>query len=348
MNIKTKNLCKNFNGKGILRKINLEIEENKVTCIIGPNGAGKTTLLRILNLLEKPTSGEIYFDDKCYPTDSLQIRRKMTMVMQNPVMFNTSVYENVVYGLKIRKEREQMEEVKEALSLVGLWAQHKQPATTLSGGETQRVALARALILKPNVLFLDEPTVNLDPPSIKIIENLISTLKEKHEITIVLATHQLEEAERFAEKIYFLKEGEIIQEGGSKEIFSRPGSLFAAQFLGIENIFRGKIVKEKDTTFLDLRKIKIEVVTELENEVWACLKPEEILLSNEPLHSSARNSFLGKIVKIEEKGALVSVTVDCGIPFIVALTKRSLNDLNLTLEKMAYLTFKATAVHVFP
>ena len=348
MNIRTENICKTFNQQQVLKNINLEIENNKLTCIIGPNGAGKTTLLRILNLLEKPTNGEIYFDGKCYPTNSLQTRRKMTMVMQNPVMFNTSVYENVAYGLKIRKQKEQTEEVKEALNLVGLWTQRKQSATTLSGGEAQRVALARALILKPNVLFLDEPTVNLDPPSVKIIENLILNLKEKHEITVVLATHQLEEAERFAEKIYFLKEGEIIQEGGGKEIFSRPRSLFAAQFLGIENIFRGKIIKEKDTTFLDLRKIKIEVVTELENEVWACLRPEEILLSNESLHSSARNSFLGKIVKIEEKGALVSVTVDCGIPFVVTLTKRSLNDLSLTLEKAVYLTFKATAVHVFP
>ena len=355
MIIKVEKLNKTLDHKVILNNINLEIQENKVSCLIGPNGAGKTTLLRILNLLEKPTGGRIYYDGKDYDeVDKLSLQRRMVLVGQGPAMFNASVFNNLAYGLKVRKKKDIKKKVKRALGMVNLSGIEDRSALTLSGGEAQRVALARALIFDPEVILLDEPTHNLDPISKKIVEDLIFHLKSESQKTMVLSTHDLSLAERFAHQVYFLKKGKIVEEGEAGRIFSSPSSFFSARFMGIANLFQGKLLQENGATFLDLEKLKIEVASsnqdleEEKNGVRAFLRPEEILVSRQPFSSSARNCFQGKIVRMEQRGGLVEVTADCGIPFVVVLTKRSRDDLNLTPGKKVYLTFKASAVHLMP
>ena len=355
MRIKVEKLSKSFDHKIILRNINLEIQENRVSCLIGPNGAGKTTLLRILNLLEKPTGGKIYYDGKdCDEVDKLSLQRRMVLVGQGPAMFDTSVFNNVAYGLKVRKRKDIKKKAKRALEMVSLSGIEDRSALSLSGGETQRVALARALVFDPEVILLDEPTHNLDPISKKIVEDLIFHLKSESKKTMVLSTHDLSLAERFAHQVYFLKKGEIVEEGEARGIFSSPSSFFSARFMGITNLFQGKLLRENGATFLDVKKLKIEVASSNQdlkmqkNGVCAFLRPEEILVSREPFSSSARNCFQGKIVRMEERGGLVELTADCGIPFVVVLTKRSRDDLNLIPGKKVYLTFKASAVHLMP
>ncbi|MFQ5835624.1 MAG: ATP-binding cassette domain-containing protein, partial [bacterium] len=289
MRIKVEKLSKSFDGKVILNNINLEIQENRVSCLIGPNGAGKTTLLRVLNLLEKPTRGKIYYDGKDYDeADRLSLQRRMVLVGQGPVMFNTSVFNNVAYPLKVRKKKDIKKMVKRALEMVGLSGMEDRWALSLSGGEVQRVALARSLVFDAEVILLDEPTHNLDPMSKKIVEDLIFYLKSESKKTVVLSTHDLSLAERFAHQVYFLKKGKIAEEGEAGRIFSSPSSFFSARFMGITNLFQGKLLRENGATFLDLEKLKIEVAScnqDLEmgkNGVCAALRPEEILVSRKP------------------------------------------------------------------
>ncbi|GAI82652.1 unnamed protein product, partial [marine sediment metagenome] len=234
MIIKVEKLNKTFDHKVILNNINLKIQEKRVTCLIGPNGAGKTTLLRILNLLEKPTRGKIYYDGKDYhEVERLALQRRMVLLAQEPVMFNTSVFNNVAYGLKMRKKKDTKEKVERVLEMVSLSGMEDRSALTLSGGEAQRVALARVLVFDPEVIFLDEPTHNLDPISKKIVEDLIFHLKSESQKTMVLSTHDLSLAERFAHRVHFLKKGKIVEEGEARRVFSSPSSFFSARFMGI-------------------------------------------------------------------------------------------------------------------
>jgi len=153
----------------VLKDINLVVHHNEVLALIGPTGSGKTTLLRIIDLLDQPTIGHVFFKgvDICHlpSQNKLAMRRKMAMVFQKPVMFKASVYDNVSYGLKLRGEGKAKDEVLRAIKEVGLLGYESRDANTLSGGEMQRIALARAMVIKPELLLLDEPTANLDPKS---------------------------------------------------------------------------------------------------------------------------------------------------------------------------------------
>ncbi|MFB0526220.1 MAG: ATP-binding cassette domain-containing protein [bacterium] len=368
MNIEAKKVCKSFNGKEVLRNIDMEIVESRINCVIGPNGAGKTTLFKILTFLDKATSGVVYFDgspsSSLSAEEKLKLRRRIGVVMQNPFMFNTSAWKNVAYGLKVRGNSDIEEKVEEGLKIVGLLRIKDQSSLTLSSGEAQRVALARAMVLEPEILFLDEPTVNLDPLSTKIMEDLIIKMRSEHNVTVVMATHNLLQARRFGERVFVLRQGEIIQQGTAEEVFHYPNSSFAAEFLEVGNLFRGRLIIEQGAQKLDLGKIKIEIVPQPELKktgasVFATLRPEDILLSLEPLHSSARNSFLGEIVNMQDRGGIIWVTLEpfsqlsgskaewASTPFVAVITRRSKEEMGLEVGMRVYFTFKASCVNVF-
>lgn len=216
--VEIKGLFKSYGKALILKDINLKAEPGEVLALIGPTGSGKTTLLRLIGLLEKPTGGGIIFDGLevtgLSESERLKARRRMAMVFQKPVMFKTSVRENVSYGLKIRGEDGIDERVKEAIAAVGLSGYESRDANTLSGGEMQRIALARALVLKPDILLLDEPTANLDPKTEASIDDLIS----RFEGTIIMATHNMLEAKRLADRVAVLVEGRVAQVGRPGEV----------------------------------------------------------------------------------------------------------------------------------
>jgi ABC-type sulfate/molybdate transport systems ATPase subunit len=368
VNIEAKKVCKSFNGKEVLRNIDMEIVESRINCVIGPNGAGKTTLFKILTLLDKATWGEVYFDGSLSCSLSseqkLKLRRKIGVVMQNPFMFNTSVWENIAYGLKLRGDNDVAEKVEEGLKIIELFHIKDQSGLTLSSGEVQRVALARAMVLEPEVLFLDEPMANLDPLSRKIIEGLILKMEKEDNVTIVMATHNLLQARRFGERVFVLRQGEIIQQGTAEEVFHYPNSSFAAEFVEVGNLFKGKVIIEQGTQKLDLGKIKVEIVphsgfNKTGTSVFVTLRPEDILLSLEPLHSSARNSFLGEIINIQDRGGIIWVTLEpipkfsdskarsVSTPFVAVITKRSKEEMGLKVGMRVYFTFKASCVNVF-
>lgn len=354
MRIVADHITKIYNQKEVLASVSLQIEQGKINVILGPNGSGKTTLLKILNLLERPDAGRLSYDGEecsltCNAGRKLTLSRRMTMVMQNPTMFDATVFQNVAYGLKVRGEKKRFmrQKVESTLDLVRLTQARERNALTLSGGEAQRVALARALVLDPEVIFLDEPTNNLDSISLRIIEDLILRLKEEKDITLVLTTHLLSNARRWGERFFVLREGRLIQKGGREEVFDRPTSVFWAKFIGMENFLSGRLIRENEQVKLEVNGIEVDVVSDREGDAYATIPPEDILISPEPLSSSARNCFRGKVARMEEDGAIVRVKVDIGIPLTSIVTKRSKEEMNLAEGREVYVTFKASAVHVF-
>ncbi|MEM3607226.1 MAG: ATP-binding cassette domain-containing protein [Candidatus Bathyarchaeia archaeon] len=280
--------------------------------------------------------------------EKLCVRRSIGMVFQQSVMFNTTVYNNVAYPLKIRGIKNGVtEKVKEALELVGLKGFEKRKALTLSGGEMQRVSLAQALVFDPELLLLDEPTANLDPRNTSIIEQVISKVNNERKVTVVMATHNISQAERLAFKIAILYEGRIVEVKNAREIFSKP-SEFLISFANVWNVYSGKASPlEAGLSLIDLGEgVKIEAITQKKGNVTIFIKPEEIIVSTKPIQSSARNVLKGKIIEIIDLNNQVKIKVDTGKEFTAILTKKSFKEMNLNLESQVYLSFKASSIHV--
>jgi len=333
--LKVKNLKKIYNNKTVLDIDYLGFQESKIYAIVGPNGSGKTTLLNILNLLVKPDKGQIFFRDQEIINNSnakiLEIRRKMTLVDQDPFLFQSTVYSNVAYGLKVRSVSSiiQQNRIKNALDMVGLSGFEDRKVDQLSGGETQRVVIARALVIEPEILFLDEPTTSIDQRNIDIVERIIKKIKEKIKTTVIFSTHNLSQAYRLADEVISLLEGKIIKQVP-------------------ENIFRGEIKEEDGLKWFKVAEnIKFALVSEKIGPAYICIDPQDIILSYEQFQSSARNTFLGKIVKIIEQNHLVKLEVDISIPLVTIITRESFQQMNLNLGSKVYLTFKASAVKIY-
>ena len=352
--IETINLCQKYGERDILKNINLRIDRGEVFALIGPTGAGKTTLLRLIDLIDMPTSGKILFDGVDTAESAkvrLGMRRRMAFVLQKPMVFNLSVYDNIAYGLKWRGVRgsELREKVNQVLEMVGLSTDKNRNARTLSGGEVQRVAIARAIAIEPEVLLLDEPTANLDPNAALRIEELITSIIRHYATTIIMATHDLSQGQRLADRIGVLMNGELLQTGDSRDIFTAPRNREVAEFVGVENIIDGVIVSSEDKVVtIDSGGRFIEAISDYATgeEVCACVRPEDITLALSKVSSSARNSFEGEITWLVSMGPLTRVEVDCGFPLVVLVTKRSAEELGLAKGKKVYATFKATGVHV--
>lgn len=335
-----------------LRSVSLSIEEGEILAIIGPTGAGKTTLLRLIDQLDRPASGKVLFEGReVTPRMRTTVRRQISMVLQKPVVFDASVYDNVAYPLKVRKyDRKTIpEKVNALLKTVGLDGYQKRRARTLSGGETQKVALARALITDPQVLLLDEPTANLDPVSLNSIEELILRLNRDNGMAIVVATHEMAQGQRLAHRISVMMEGELIQVGKPEDIFYAPSDIRVARFVGVDNILKGSISSnDGGLAQIRLNSHSLEVVTDHRTgeEVHVFIRPEEITISLQPPSSSARNTFSGQVKLLALSGPLAKVEIDCGLTLVALITKRSAEDLGLKVGQQVHASFKATAVNV--
>lgn len=234
--IRIQNLCKSFGSKEVLKNVNLVINRGEIFALIGPSGVGKTTMLRILNFLETPTDGRLVFNGipSCH-----EARRKMSMLFQAPAIFNTSVFNNVAYGLLVRgvNNKTIQEKVIYALNIVGLDGKECQKARTLSGGEAQRMAFARAIVYDPEVLLLDEPTANLDPANVAKIEEIIKRIRDDRGTTIVIATHNIPQVKRIADEVGVLLNGELIEVNRVEGIFTAPKDARSAAFVNGEMIY---------------------------------------------------------------------------------------------------------------
>lgn len=230
-----RDVTQRYDERTVLQVDFLEIYQGEILAIVGPSGAGKSTLLRQLNFLEKPTAGQLTFQNS--PMNGhpppLELRRQVTTVFQTPILLNRSVADNIAYGLKIRGHNRQAthQAVHSVLKEVGLNHLGQASARTLSGGEAQRVALARTLVLQPQVLLMDEPTANLDPYNIKLIETIISDVNQQRNTTIVLVTHNIFQAKRLADRVAFLLNGQLVEATDTMSFFNAPTDPRTAAFV---------------------------------------------------------------------------------------------------------------------
>jgi len=346
--IELENVSKIFGNVTALKQVNLQIFEGEMFSLLGPNGSGKTTLLRIMAGIEKPSSGTIHFKGSEVDEDNInEIRLKSTMVFQETALFNTSVYKNIAYGLRLRgsSKKETDKKIGEVLKVVRLEGYEKRQAKKLSGGEQQRVALARALALDTDVLLLDEPTANVDPKNVSIIEDTLSWVNKVKKTTIVIATHNMFQAETLARRAALLLSGEIMKVGAPREIFTLPSKLLES-YARLENVFSGvSKVTGEGTSLIDVGEgVQIEAAFENIGNVTLFVRPEDIILSSNPIVSSARNSFEGRIVEVSDMGAIVRLKVKAGRDFTVQITKRSFNNMRLNVDSKVFLAFKASSV----
>jgi len=198
---------KDYDDKPVLRDCSYAVNGNGTYVLMGPNGCGKSTLLRICSLLEEPDGGDLVFQENGMPLiRNLALRRRMTLVLPRTGVFNTTVFNNAAYGLKVRGMGGNLlkREVDRALDFVGLAHKSGQNALTLSSGETQRLGIARALAIGPEILFLDEPTASVDEENTAIIESIIHNLKKDGRSMVIMTTHDKEQAERLADTLLFM------------------------------------------------------------------------------------------------------------------------------------------------
>lgn len=331
------------------------VREGEAVSLIGPNGAGKTTLLQTLCFLLKPFEGNICFRGekvgKEYPLK--EYRRKLSMVFQEPLLFDTTVFNNVASGLRFRNIAgiEIKNIVMENLQRFGIEHLSNRSARTLSGGEAQRTSLARAFATKPEILFLDEPFSALDPPTREsLVEDVEGILKQSR-ITSILVTHDRMEALRLSSRIAVMKEGHIVQFAPPAEIMNHPASEFVATFVGIETTLDGIVKEEKNgilTISVDGQNIEAVGTLKEGRHVILCIRPENVVISSNSVKGSTslRNIFTGKVLKITPLGPYQKVQLDCGFPLVAYVTNNSSMKLDLQEGKEVTASFKATSTHV--
>jgi len=333
-----------------LQDISLDVSESEYFIVLGPTGAGKTVLLESIAGLYPIKSGEIWLRGK-EVTRLEPEKRGISIVYQDHVLFpHLSVKDNIVFGLKLRKQTKP--EAEAALDWVAglLDISHllNREPDTLSGGEQQKVALARALSIKPEVLLFDEPLSALDPETREGVQKELRQLHSQSKVTTIHVTHDFEEAIALGDHIAVLGDGCIKQVGTPEQIFRQPNSEFIARFAMARNIFVGEVIgRDNGTTIFCTKDIELAVATDLRGKLHASVRPEDILISPEPLRSSARNSFGGAITHIADRGSTIYLTVSLPPDFICLITRRSFEEMRLTEGQKVYITFKASAIHIF-
>lgn len=354
--LEVKNLVVRRDGHEILKIDHLDIDESKVLAVIGPNGAGKSTLLLILGRLLTPDEGQVIYRDQLLKRQGdLTYRRRIGLVLQEPLLLDISVFDNVAAGLRYRQlPRGEIEKrVAEWLSRLGVSHLRDRPARKLSGGEAQRVSLARAFAIQPELLLLDEPFSALDSPTrARLLEDL-QTLLVETSVTTVFVTHDLDEALFLGERVAILLGGSLRQCGKPQMVFSAPADEDVATFVGVETILVGEVVSAKEgQVSVASNGWKIDAIGSVApgRPVFICLRPEDVTLWPGKITpvSSARNRIGGKIVHMTPKGPLVRVEVDCGFPLIALVTRASANEMGFYETQEITATFKASAVHLIP
>ena len=346
-----------YQGNTVLDIDELDMLEGEILAIIGPNGAGKSTLLRLINMLEKPTQGDITYWDGSHLADLSRKQRRvlglqMAMVFQDPLLFKRSVKANVGYGLRARgvKGDEKNRRVADTLDMLGLSELVDRYALSLSGGEAQKVSLGRALVLKPRILLMDEPFASLDYPSRVAMRNEIMGIIKEMRVTALYVTHDHTEVLEMADRIAVIQEGRIQQVGTPGDIFNSPRNEGVAQFIGVETILEGRAVFCEDgLTCVRVNDIDIQVLADAKTgeKLKLVIHPEEVLLLRGSSEAgSARNRFLARITGVAVLGPLVKVTLDCGFRLVSYITRSSLEEMGLNVGDEVTAAFKATAVHV--
>ena len=330
-----KDLKKSYDGRTVLDVEKLGIPKGRVTTLLGPNGAGKTTLLKMLTFLLEPTSGEIRFRGSRVDYTGgrlIDLRRKVVLVQQQPILFTSTVAKNVAFPLRIRRiqKAEQERLVRELLDLVGMSSFYHARAHRLSGGETQRVAIARALACFPEVILLDEPTASVDVENRIVIEGLIREINRKRGISVIFTTHNMIQASRLAKKTIFLFEGKVARST-------------------YENIFSGHITEdgEGDRICTLQGGLKLRVKQGKPGPARISIDPERIEFRQGGDDDINVNTFSGKVIQLTDENVRVRALVDVGIMLSVLIPKERLQDLGIGIGMEVRLFCPEESIEVF-
>lgn len=380
--LEARGLVRSYGGRPVVDVEHLVVAEGQVVAVLGPNGAGKSTLFRLLALLEEPDAGRVAYFGRVVGRRDTAARRRIATVFQRPWLFRGKVRPNVEYGLKVRRvpRRERKDRVARALELTGISHLADAGVQTLSGGEAQRVALARALVLEPAMLFLDEPTSNLDVGVRQSFRDDLRAIVERLGTTVVLITHDRAEALSLAHRVVLMREGRIVQQGTVDEVYSRPRDSFVADFMGVRTLWSGVVTAAVDglsSVGVAPGLVVQAVAPALEGDrVGVAIRPEDVVLSRdwsaETAPTSARNRWRGVIESVRVVGPLAELWVDLeagdpatppadvvsagdvsrGVPGIrghrlhALVTRPSVADLGLEVGVKVTASVKATAVHL--
>lgn len=276
--ISLKDIVVNFDNEQVLKEISLDIKDKEFITFLGPSGCGKTTTLRIIGGFLVPGSGDVFFENVRI-NDMPPYKRQVNTVFQRYALFpHLNVYENVEFGLKIRKmpESERKTLVKEMLELVGLKGFEGRNVNLLSGGQQQRVAIARALVNRPRVLLLDEPLGALDLKLRKEMQNELKRIQQSLEITFIYVTHDQEEALTMSDRVVVMKDGNILQIGTPQDIYNEPANAFVAAFIGESNIIDGIMQCDYSVEFAGTEFVCVDSGFDEMQKVDVVIRPEDI------------------------------------------------------------------------
>jgi tungstate transport system ATP-binding protein len=349
-----KDLKVNRGGVRILHIPSFSLCQNEFVSLIGPNGAGKTTLLLAIMGLIASESGSLRYRGQEIASEAsrLSLRRKIAMVLQEPLLFDSTVYDNVASGLKIRGfgRAETRDRVMVYLERFKLADMARRSARKLSGGEARRVSLARAFAVEPEMIFFDEPFANLDPPTRQSLTDDMDRVIRDQGIAAILVTHDQSEALRMSNRVVVLNCGGIVQDGSPAAVMNSPVNEFVANFVGMETILEGVVLSNLEQQMtLRVAGHELDAIgDQLPGEsAYCCIRPENVTVSlGNPAHStSARNVFPARIVEIASMGPFLRLRLDCGFPLTSYVTRESFTTLALCQGSQVYASFKATSVH---
>jgi len=328
------NLKKIYGKRTVLDLPHLSVEESRIVGLLGPNGAGKTTLLEIFAFLLGPSSGEVWFygNKVDYQNNRLrELRRRVVIVHQHPIMFTVTVEKNLEFPLNIRKfpRQKQAKVIDELLDLVDMREFKKARAHNLSGGETQRIAIARALACQPEVILFDEPTASVDVENQMTIERIVREINQEKKISVIFTTHDMNQAARLADEIVFLFEGRLAQST-------------------YENIFSGQILpgENGDPYCLVQNTLKLGVNKGNMGPVRIAIDPNAIQVSQTADEPPPPNSFKGRLVQLTEEKNKVRALVDVGVPLSVLISKKELEAMSLGVGSSIWLTCPPESIEI--
>jgi tungstate transport system ATP-binding protein len=342
-------------GRTVLDVPSFRLAPGELVALIGPNGSGKTTLLHTLMGLVPRAAGAALLKGEALEAGGrlVERRRRMAMILQEALLFDTTVERNVAESLRIRGVHgaEQRRRVAEALERFRVGALATRQARELSGGEARRVSLARALVVDPEVVLLDEPFASLDAPTRQAITDDVERTVRETGMAAILVSHDAAEALRLADRIVVLQEGRVVQSDAPAEVLNHPVNEFVASCVGMETILEGE-VRTRSGWELEVAvgDVVVDAVGEAEvgDPVHLCIRPENVVL--EPIAparaTSARNVYAARIVGVSSIGPYLELRLDCGFPLVTHVTAESWALLGLGPGKRVQAVFKATAVHV--
>ena len=327
--IEFRNIVKSFDSQVVLKGINLDIYENEFVTLLGPSGCGKTTLLRILGGFLEADEGSVIFDGEEI-SNKPPYERELNTVFQKYALFpHLSVYENIAFGLKIKKVGKDIidQKVMKMLKLIGLEGFENKNTTLLSGGQQQRVAIARALVNEPKVLLLDEPLAALDLKLRKEMQYELKRIQQEVGITFIFVTHDQEEALTMSDKIVVMKNGEIQQIGSPQDIYNEPANRFVANFIGESNILSGTMMDDYKVMFDDIVFDCVDYGFKKNEKVDVVIRPEDI-----DIVDVKDGKMTGEVLSVLFKGVHYEIMVETVPGTSVTVNMRVIRNHEVTSE----------------